>query len=99
MTLETSSGTIYGLYTDLNLSLGTVPEGLFPYPLAWDEGGDDSIPTSIERAHAVCSFGILVVNSPLDFGGADNIRIDDWGFDEEDDKNCPEWIKQHLPDE
>jgi hypothetical protein len=98
ITLETAAGDIEGLFSDLRLDTNTLPDGLIPYYIR-ASGADDSVPATIETHVAVDRFGTLIVNAPLDFGDSDHIVITDWGLDEDDDDNCPEWIKRYLEGE
>ena len=98
MTLETNRGDIHGIYTELRLDVETMPDGLIPYAIQYSDY-DDSVPAALKTHVSVNYFGAFVVNEPLDFGGSDHIEILEWGFDEEDRDDCPEWVKGYLLNE
>jgi hypothetical protein len=97
ITLETATGNIEGLFSDLRLDSKTLPDGLTAYKIRHSDD-DDSVPITIDTCVVAHCFGTLIVNVPLDFGGSGHIEILDWNFGEEDDDNCPEWIKKHTAD-
>ncbi len=95
ITLETVTGNIEGLFSELRLDTSSLPEGLIPYHIRSNDAAD-AVPANIEVRVYVNYFGTLIVNAPLDFSGSDHIEIIDWGFDENNGDDCPEWIKKHL---
>ena len=98
MTLETNRGDIHGIFTELRLDVETMPDGLIPYAIQYSDD-NDSVPAAIKTHVSVNYFGAFVVNEPLDFGSSDHIEILEWGFDEEDRDDCPEWVKGYLLNE
>ncbi|MDL2232336.1 hypothetical protein LJC63_01980 [Ruminococcaceae bacterium OttesenSCG-928-L11] len=69
--------TLFGkpaLFTNLRVDRDMIPEILYAYDI---RHGDNGIAVTVEKHVLVNHMGTVITAEPLDFGGAEYIRIDD----------------------